>query len=137
MTAGARALLFGTIFFATCGVALWAVTLPSPLDLLAACGWTLVLVKAHQWESSTAIVDRAQRAGGQLRAFPAPLGRTDVVQVREDYRLNHDVRDLLTLPCRYGCKEPVTCPFPHSDCPHCLAARDEAGLIGRGDAGAR
>lgn len=142
MTPGAKALLAGTIFFATCGVALFAVTLAPPLGFLAGAGWMLVLVKAHEWEAS---MERrgpalAELARGVVISFPDPgtvADRGGPARIREDYRLNHRLHDLATLPCRYGCVEPVTCPYPHSECPHCLEARDAAGLIGRGDAGGR
>lgn len=28
-------------------------------------------------------------------------------------------------PCPYGCDDPTSCAMPHSDCPHCAAARAE------------
>lgn len=39
------------------------------------------------------------------------------------YRTTHDTRDLATLPCRYGCQDPATCPWPHGGCRHCTAVR--------------
>lgn len=33
-------------------------------------------------------------------------------------------------PCRYGCKDPLACSFPHPGCAHCSAIRHAAG--GRG-----
>lgn len=153
MTAGARALLYGTVFFATVGVAMWAVTLPAPWTFLAGAGWMLVLVQAHRWEQSLGLTPRTRTtyaelvadvmneyAGPRLVPFPEPrtLNGTGLATGGparwEEYRLNHRVDDLATLPCRYGCVEPVTCPYPHSDCPHCLEARDETSLSGRGDA---
>ena len=42
------------------------------------------------------------------------------------YKARHDVHDLATLPCIYGCQDPVTCVFPHVRCDHCRAAREAA-----------
>lgn len=120
MSRGQRATLFAAVFFATVGVAMWASTLPSIGGFFLGMGWVLVLVEIAKWEGSlerptprpTEAIPREMWTQGSRR------------QAQEDYSRNHDIRDLATLPCRYGCKDPVTCPFGHHDCPHCIDARE-------------
>jgi hypothetical protein len=36
-------------------------------------------------------------------------------------------------PCLYGCADPVTCVFPHAQCPHCRQVRARARQRYAGD----
>lgn len=135
MSRGQRATLFAAVFFATVGVAMWASTLPSIGGFFLGMGWVLVLVEISKWEGS---VERpVQGPRGVVLIPPPPMTIDERKRVSEDYRANHDVRDLATLPCRYGCTDPATCRFPHADCPHCIRAREAAAgaplltLVGR------
>lgn len=123
MTAGRRAVLFAAVFFATAGVLMWSMASPAPVAFVAGAGWTVVLAAISDWERS---LERPVEPRARVVALPRPVTSGARKQASEDYRLNHDVHDPATLPCRYGCREPVTCPFPHADCPHCLDAREAA-----------
>jgi hypothetical protein len=48
-------------------------------------------------------------------------------KISADYKATHDIRDLATLPCRYGCTDPVHCRWPHRGCSHCETTRRAVG----------
>lgn len=35
--------------------------------------------------------------------------------------------------CKYGCTDPVTCAYPHTECHHCALARGKADVPRHGD----
>ena len=127
LSSGQRAALYFVVFALTVAVAMWATTLPAFGAFLMGLGWMLVLLEISGWVES---LEQPASPPTEVLDEPSDPFAGTSPRTRESYSLNHDVRDLATLPCRYGCKEPVTCPWPHADCRHCADARRKAAVDG-------
>jgi hypothetical protein len=116
LTNGENAVLFSALFLATVGVGLVGATFSSVGAFVLGMCWMLVLGAVSEWEKR---VDR--RDVTMISVDPAASSARKASF--ETYRADHDLKDLATLPCQYGCRNPVPCSFAHRGCTHCQAAR--------------